>query len=252
MRDVASGVLKHGDRLPSERDLAQHFGVSQPTVREAVRALDAMGIVEVQHGSGVYVTGDTQRFLAKSLLTLLQMERVGILDVLALRDVLGRYSAGRAAEQATAADITRIASYAERLNNIEHEPDVESIANAVVGFQLAVSAATHNPLLYALEAFLVNLSMQFQLAAKAKRGTAFWRKRAAGLNDDRNRLLEAVRAGDVDRAVVAWEGYLADQYQLFARDRELARVRLSDAKYADMLWSMSLEILPPAGSAPAP
>ena len=81
--------------------------------------------------------------------------------MLALRDVLGRYSAGRAAEQATAADITPIAPYAERLNNIEQEPDVESIANAVVGFQLAVSAATHNPLLYALEAFLVNLSMQF-------------------------------------------------------------------------------------------
>jgi GntR family transcriptional regulator, transcriptional repressor for pyruvate dehydrogenase complex len=247
MADVVSGALPRGDRLPSEKDLAQHFGVSQPTVREAVRVLDAMGLVEVRHGSGVYVTGDTQQFLATSLVTLLQMERVGILDVLEVRGVLGRHSAERAAEHATPADIERIASYAERLNNIDQEPDIQSISNAVVGFQLAVSAATHNALLYALEAFLVKLSMQFQLAAKTKKGTAFWRKWSGGLNADRNRLLEAVRKGEVEGAVAAWDGYLADQHELFAGDRELAKIRLSDTKYADMLSLAWVDTLSTAG-----
>lgn len=47
---------KAGDRLPSERDLAEEFGVSRPTVREAMIALEIRGLVETRHGSGVYVT----------------------------------------------------------------------------------------------------------------------------------------------------------------------------------------------------
>jgi len=242
IRDVVTGVLRRGDRIPSERELAQHFGVSQPTIREAMRVLEVMGLVEVRHGSGVYVTGDPQQFLAKSLSTLLQMESVGILDVLQIRGVLGRYSAGRAAEEATPADIERMASYMERFDHLENEPDVQSIANAVVGFQLAVSAAVHNPLLYALEAFLVRLIMQFQLVATIKRGVRFWRERTAAFSEDRRKLLEAVRDGDVDRALAAWDTYLEDQYELFASDRQLAKIRLSDPKYADTLSSVSIEI----------
>ena len=241
-RDVVSGVLRRGDRLPGEKELAQLFGVSQPTVREAVRVLEAMGLVSVRHGSGVYVNGDTQQFLARSLLTLLQLESVGILDVLEIRRVLGRYSAGRAAEHATPEDIERIEYYAERLNHLENEPDVPSIANAIVGYQVAVSAAAHNPLLFALEAFIIRLTMQFQVAAKIKRGMKFWRERTGAFDDDRNKLLAAVREGDVEGALAAWDDYLADQYELFAGDHQLAKIRLSDPKHAATLAAVPLEI----------
>jgi GntR family transcriptional repressor for pyruvate dehydrogenase complex len=241
MRDIVDGVLRRGDRLPNERELAQHFGVSQPTVREAVRVLDAMGLVDVRHGSGVYVNGDTQQFLARSLLMLLQIESVRILDVLAVRGVLGRVSAGRAAEHATPEDIERIAGYADQLVRLGDEPDVEGIADAVVGFQLAVSAAAHNPLLYALEAFLVRLSMQFQLAARPDEGLRSWRERAMSLNHDRQRLLHAVREGDADAAQEAWDTYLNDQYELFANDRRLAGIRLSDPQHAATLSWGSLD-----------
>ncbi len=53
---IASGRYKPGQRLPAERDLAEEFGVSRPTVREAMLALEIRGIVEARHGSGVYVT----------------------------------------------------------------------------------------------------------------------------------------------------------------------------------------------------
>jgi DNA-binding FadR family transcriptional regulator len=52
---VSDGELKPGDRLPSERDLATQFGVSRPTVREAMIALEISGLVEIRSGSGVYV-----------------------------------------------------------------------------------------------------------------------------------------------------------------------------------------------------
>ena len=54
-RFVSEGELKPGDRLPSERDLAQRFAVSRPTIREAMIALEISGLVEIRSGSGVYV-----------------------------------------------------------------------------------------------------------------------------------------------------------------------------------------------------
>jgi GntR family transcriptional regulator, hexuronate regulon transcriptional repressor len=53
---IRSGVFKPGDRLPSERDLAEQFGVSRPTLREAMIALEIQSLVEARHGSGIYVT----------------------------------------------------------------------------------------------------------------------------------------------------------------------------------------------------
>lgn len=53
---VAAGQLQSGDRLPSERELAERFEVSRPTVREAMRALSVLGVVEIRHGGGAFVS----------------------------------------------------------------------------------------------------------------------------------------------------------------------------------------------------
>src|ERR1700761_1324815 len=53
---VRAGSLKAGDRLPSERELAEMFQVSRPTVREALRALGALGVLKTRHGSGICVS----------------------------------------------------------------------------------------------------------------------------------------------------------------------------------------------------
>ncbi|GIL38666.1 FadR/GntR family transcriptional regulator [Roseiterribacter gracilis] len=56
VQSIRDGIYTHGQRLPSERDLAEEFGVSRPTVREAMIALEIRGIVEARHGSGIYIT----------------------------------------------------------------------------------------------------------------------------------------------------------------------------------------------------
>ena len=53
---IEAGRYKPGQRLPSERDLAEEFGVSRPTIREAMLALEIRGMVKARHGSGIYVT----------------------------------------------------------------------------------------------------------------------------------------------------------------------------------------------------
>jgi GntR family transcriptional repressor for pyruvate dehydrogenase complex len=53
---IQAGTYKRGDRLPPIMEMARRFGVGHPTIREALKKLEAMGIVEIRHGSGVYVT----------------------------------------------------------------------------------------------------------------------------------------------------------------------------------------------------
>ena len=64
---MGTGVYPPGSRLPTERALAERYGVSGSTVREAIRALTAMGLVDVRHGSGAYVTTSFRGILSHPL-----------------------------------------------------------------------------------------------------------------------------------------------------------------------------------------
>jgi GntR family transcriptional regulator, transcriptional repressor for pyruvate dehydrogenase complex len=223
--DIASGRLALGATLPSEKALAAHFGVSQPTVREAVRALEALGLLESRHGSGVYVTHSTGDFVTTTLKTLLQMERVSMLEAFEVRRTLGVFSAVKAGQRADETDVERFAAATEWCDNADTVPQ---IAAAVVEFQVAFSAAAHNPLLFALETFLIRLLMQFQLEAHRQEGVDFWRRRADGFREHRHAMITAMRAGDGQTLVDRWEIYLAGQQALFETDPRLSHISLSD------------------------
>lgn len=222
--DIASGRLPLGSRLPKERDLARHYGVSQPTVREAVRALELMGLVDVRHGSGVYATGDITSFLSTSLDVLLQVERVEIIAVLDVRSLLGGYSARRAAEHATDKEIERMSSYLDACESPASSAGPRELVGAAVSFQIAVSTAARNPLLFAIESFLIKLIAQLQLTAQEHHGRAFWVDRVGAFNTDRRRLLDFIAAHDGEGAVSAMQMYLRTQFARFSSDPELATV----------------------------
>jgi GntR family transcriptional repressor for pyruvate dehydrogenase complex len=225
---IASGELTRGERLPTEGDLAAHFGVSQPTIREALRVVEAMGLIEVRHGSGAYVTGDPHQFIATSLHTLLQMDRVGIVEVVEMRIALGGYSASRVVRFAAEKDLEVIEEQARRLEEAAELSDFEHIADAAVAFQVAVSAAAHNPLLFAIESVLAELLVRLQVDAFSKRSAAFWRKWSLQFNSDRGELVASFRARDEERAVRAMMQYLEHQRTRFSSDKTLADARLSD------------------------
>jgi GntR family transcriptional repressor for pyruvate dehydrogenase complex len=222
---IASGELELGSRLPNERELARHFGVSQPTVREAVRALDAMGLVEVKHGSGVFVAANVHDFVFTTLNMLLQVQQVGVFDVLQIREVLGEYSAARAATEASEGAVATIAAAEELCRAAD---SVEATAQAVIAFQAACSAAARNPLLFALETFLIKITMQLQVMAEGGRGPAFWKAQTDRFDEHRTQLLERIRAHDEQGAVAAMKAYLGEQRAWFSADAQMSTVSLSD------------------------
>ena len=82
---VSDGVFEVGDQLPGERELAIQFGVSRVVVREAMRTLEATGVVEVRRGSGTFITRVPSRFLTQSLTPLVELEGASLLELYEVR-----------------------------------------------------------------------------------------------------------------------------------------------------------------------
>ncbi|MBV6760429.1 FadR/GntR family transcriptional regulator [Rhodococcus opacus] len=229
-RDISTGKLAPGTRLPSEKDLAREYGVSQPTMREVVRVLDVMGLIEVRHGSGAWVRGDGGFLLRSSLETMLQLQNVSILQVLDARALLGRDSGLQAATAATAEDIESIYNSYRRLESVGSCETLNELIDSIAGFQLAVSQAAHNPLQGQIEHFLIDLLLHLQFKVMSERGLAVWKERAAEFQPDRRAILEALERRDPAAAEGAVANYLQHQHAVFVADPDLAELRLADPR----------------------
>lgn len=237
-QDIVTQRLQHGDRLPSERDLSLRFGVSQPTTREAIRALEMLGLVEVMHGSGTFVRGQADYALASALQTLMQIENVSVMQVLDVRYVLGRHSIEAAVLGATEADVARVSAAKARFDRPDGLEDAAQVIDGIVEFQRAVSAASHNPILHALEAFLVALLSEIQMKLLAERSLAFWRERAVNFQPYRAAILEGLCRRDVVEARRATDRYFEAQRALFDQDEALRSLNLSNPKLITVIANM--------------
>ncbi len=135
---IDAGEFVPGQRLPAERDLAQQFGVSRPSVREALIALEVESKVEVRVGAGVFVA-------APRLLPAGEVEEgEGPFELIEARRLLEGETAARAAREATIEEVAAIRVAVERLRRCEDEIQGTAADRA---FHLAIAQATHNGLL---------------------------------------------------------------------------------------------------------
>ncbi|HYT72809.1 MAG TPA: FadR/GntR family transcriptional regulator [Gemmatimonadales bacterium] len=99
---IQTGDYKQGDRLPTIMEMARRFGVGHPTVREALKKLETIGIVEIRHGSGVYVTRDDEVLVVASPDYGGTVTKQLLLDLIGARIPLELHSVAEAAGRATA------------------------------------------------------------------------------------------------------------------------------------------------------
>jgi DNA-binding FadR family transcriptional regulator len=142
-RQLTSGGWSVGDRIPGEYDLAAQLQVSRPAVREAIRALSHIGVLEVRRGDGTYVRSavDPQPLLRR-------VERATLRDVFELQHAYDVQAARLAARRRTRADLERLSAL---LEDRDAARDPAEFGEADVRFHLGVAEASHNPLL--VEAF---------------------------------------------------------------------------------------------------
>lgn len=142
---IAKGELSPGDRIPSERDLATELGVSRPTVREALMALEMMGFVEARQGGGTFVRSLADNTMADPLASLIEDKSPRVLHALVeVRMGLESWSAYLAAQNATDEEIAM-------LWDIYHTMEEQSAsggwdAEVDARFHVTITEATHNTL----------------------------------------------------------------------------------------------------------
>jgi GntR family transcriptional regulator, transcriptional repressor for pyruvate dehydrogenase complex len=230
--EIASGALPPGTKLPTERELAARFGVNPGTIREALRALGAIGLVEVRHGSGAYVALDFDAVLTVSLGTVVQLEDTSVLELVALLRALNLHAAELAVGHATEEDVERVAAAAEATTNAG---TVREAADAVGAFLISFAESTHNGLLTALVRFLVQLVVELEISSHKQRSNEFWRKWAAQTSDYRIAIAAALRARDQEKLVAAVAAYHDGVIERLSSVPALRDARLGDAGLAPLM-----------------
>jgi GntR family transcriptional repressor for pyruvate dehydrogenase complex len=149
LASILDGRLKIGEKLPNERELSKIYGVSRIPIREALRSLRQMGIIETKHGIGTFVKEANATVLTNELNSYLYLQEKPIIEVLQLRRLLEVESARLAADKATDEDLEKLRT-AEIFSKQEltklREGFESSFYTADLGFHLAVAEASHNSL----------------------------------------------------------------------------------------------------------
>ena len=145
---IIEGRLQPGDRLPPERELAQQFGVSRTVIREAVRALVAKSLLEVEPGSGTTVCSPTAKSVAQSMSLLLRsgQAETDYDKIHEVRRILEVEIAGLAAERRTEEDLKMMEEILRQTAEAEIQDDRDSFPECDVAFHAALARATQNDL----------------------------------------------------------------------------------------------------------
>lgn len=121
---IESGKLKKDDQLPNERELGEIFGVSRSTVREAIKTLESLNIVESRQGDGTYIIVSSEESLVMPLANPLFRETDSIIDIFYIRKILEPYAVQLATLNATQEELLSLESILEKQK--------ESLENGVI------------------------------------------------------------------------------------------------------------------------
>jgi GntR family transcriptional repressor for pyruvate dehydrogenase complex len=190
---IRSGDLSPGDRLPPEHELAERLGVSRGSLREAVRALTQINVLDVRRGDGTYVTSLAPSELLSGMVFAMELLQVqGLEEVLEVRRLLLPPAAALAAQRATKDQLAEMHAVIDQL---ERATDLEEIAGLHRRFQALVFDASGNE---TLSSILRALQLRGENVRRA------WLSSDPALRDvalaHQRMLLDALERGDSDMA----------------------------------------------------
>ncbi|MER7409996.1 FadR/GntR family transcriptional regulator [Streptomyces cacaoi] len=209
---IASGELRVGDRLPGERQLAALLGVSRPSVREAMRVLEARGVLTAQTGSGpdagAILVADPGRALSGLVGTHLGLSAFALADVVEARWAIERLAVETAAREADAADLAPLRKAVAEMR----APGLELAAfhELDTAFHVGLAELSGNPLLVAFMTAIRTSVHRY--AARAVEEMTDTAAGVTALTDDHARILAAIEDGDAERAVAALDTHLRRAY----------------------------------------
>ena len=156
---LVRGDWQEGDRLPAERELCRRLGVGRASLREALKALEIMGMIESRVGEGTFVCRRSE-FLARPLLwSIAGSDETQVSELIESRRLMEGELAALAAERRTPADLDHIAGHILRMESTLEQAD--QFLEADLDFHLAIAEAAHNRILLNAVQLIRNLMRQW-------------------------------------------------------------------------------------------
>lgn len=211
---IVAGTLNPGDKLISERELAERLDVGRSAIREAFRSLETMGLIEIRPGEGTFVREASVQKIIEPLAMVMLMEKKHNGDILEIRKIIEVGTAGLAAERRTEEELEQI--------QLAFEQMAKDVQEGVLGeetdlkFHQAIAEAAHNPLLARL-LYTVGDSMQQAMKIARTKFFATIGNHDSLLEGHRN-IYEAIKAGDSRKASEAMLNHLIHVENEMAED----------------------------------
>ncbi len=205
-RLISEGKLRPGDTLPTEMELAEQFGVGRSSIREAMRVLQLLGVVEVIQGKGTFVR---EPGILHLMVDWARVSQTGIIpEVMEARQFIEILLARLAAERATDEDIAALRAALQ--HSEESLSNMETNVHAGVNFHLALADAAHNQVLALMYRTIRDLYLEIA------RRTRLTPEIALDRFHDHERLLQAVINHDSTAAAQAMKEHLDKAHQILS------------------------------------
>ncbi|CDR17571.1 FadR/GntR family transcriptional regulator [Streptomyces iranensis] len=199
---IATGRLSAGGRIPPEGELCEELGVSRGSLREAVRMLAALGVIEPRHGSGTYVSQLRPEDIIGSLsLTLELLPLSGLLEVYEIRRVLESHVAAQAAARSTPETVRELFALIEAMDATDDPTEASDLDHR---FHAEIATAAGNPALASLLSVFRARSRKYQIFTLPE-GEQMRRKS----DEDHRVLATAIADRDPRAAAGAAEAHVA-------------------------------------------
>lgn len=217
---ILEGEYSPGDRVPTEFDLANMFGVSRITIREAFKNLSLMGLVSIQEGRGTYISEPSPVSFMEPLLTVMILNEKDLAALYEARLCLESGMAGLAAIHATEDDISKLTEIHRTMENnyIENDENANKIFSfSDKKFHETLAEASHNEYMIHIYKTLFKIYRSY-----IEKTTSIKMGREASVKEH-NKILIAIRNKDAQAAELAMKEHILMAYELFKKCTELSK-----------------------------
>jgi len=188
---ISEGKLKPGDRLPPERELIKEFGVSRPSLREALNTLVAVGFLEVK-GKRTFIKSVASESMQNPLSLLIKADAKKIFDLIEVRKAIEVWGASLAAQRATEEDIKQLAGIIGEMKKAFEEG--RSWEKQDADFHLGIAQATHNTIQIHIMSTIYDLLRESMVRVFRDRS------KVKKLLDHHHRMFSAIKNHSPDKA----------------------------------------------------
>ncbi len=203
---ILAGKLKPGDILPPEKELVEQFGVSKQTLRESLRALEHMGLIDVRKGigGGAHIVEVDMQVTKQGLANFLYFKDLSIENLSELRKLLEPHAAANAARHISAEDLQKLGHLNDVAQKNLNKKYLQEMSRNEINFHRLIAQTTENPILILILDFVEDLLEDFKKMLKPD--LAF----SKSILDAHDKIYRAIYDGDPDKASMAMYRHASD------------------------------------------